>query len=237
MRRDLGGYIDMLRSLTQWLPQLQKITPTPAGPAQPHWNNPWIPPLDGVALYGMVALRQPRRYVEVGSGNSTKFVRRAIVDQHLSTCIVSIDPQPRAEIDALCDVVIRKPLEETDLAPFSELAAGDLVFIDSSHRCLMNSDVTVFFTEILPFLPAGVTVGIHDIFLPYDYPLEWVGRYYSEQYLLACYLLSGSPRCQIVLPAYFMAKQAPAQDALLELRRGLPGATPMEGGSFWMELR
>jgi hypothetical protein len=28
-------------------------------------------------------------------------------------------------------------------------------------------------------------VHLHDIFLPWDYPEEWRGRYYSEQYLLA----------------------------------------------------
>lgn len=235
--RDVGRYIELLRSFTRWLPQLQAITPAATAGDAPHWNNPWIPPLDGVALYAIVAQKQPRRYVEVGSGNSTKFVRRAIADHQLATTVVSIDPQPRAEIDSLCDVVIRKALEDTDLAAFSGLGAGDVVFIDSSHRCLMNSDVTVFFTEILPSLPSGVTVGIHDIFLPYDYPAEWVGRYYSEQYLLATYLLAGSPRCDIVLPAYFMSKHTHARDDLEALRNGLPGAEPMEGGSFWLELK
>jgi len=259
--RDAGRYIELLRSFTRWLPQLQEITPAAAASDAPHWNNPWIPPLDGIALYAitaqkrprryievgsgnstkfvrraMAALRQPRRYLEVGSGNSTRFVRRAITDHKLATSIISIDPQPRAAIDSLCDVVIRKPLEETDLAAFSDLGAGDLVFIDSSHRCLMNSDVTVFFTEILPSLAPGVTVGIHDIFLPYDYPAEWVARYYSEQYLLACYLLSRSPRFNTILPCHFLSQHPAAQDALLALRGGLPDAAPMEGGSFWLEL-
>ena len=234
--RDAGRYIELLRSFTRWLPQLQEITPAAAASDAPHWNNPWIPPLDGIALYAITAHNRPRRYIEVGSGNSTKFVRRAIADHGLATTIVSIDPQPRAAIDSLCDVVIRKPLEETDLAAFSDLGAGDLVFIDSSHRCLMNSDVTVFFTEILPSLAPGVTVGIHDIFLPYDYPAEWVARYYSEQYLLACYLLSRSPRFNTILPCHFLSQHPAAQDALLALRGGLPDAAPMEGGSFWLEL-
>ncbi len=33
--------------------------------------------------------------------------------------------------------------------------------------------------------------GIHDIFLPNDYPTEWNNRFYSEQYLLMMYLLGG----------------------------------------------
>ncbi len=78
-----------------------------------------------------------------------------------------------------------------DLALFRELQAGDVLFIDSSHRCFMNSDVTVLFLEVLPNLPPGVLVQVHDIFIPYDYPREWVERYYAEQYLLSCYLLLG----------------------------------------------
>ena len=41
-----------------------------------------------------------RQMLEIGSGNSTKFARRAIRDHRLCTRITSIDPHPRAEIDA-----------------------------------------------------------------------------------------------------------------------------------------
>ena len=68
--------------------------------ATPTWENGWFPALDAVTLYGLVATRNPRWYVEVGSGNSTRFVRRAIRDHGLRTRILSIDPGPRAEIDA-----------------------------------------------------------------------------------------------------------------------------------------
>ena len=71
-----------------------------------------MPPFDGAALYGLVAETSPRRYIEVGSGNSTLFVRQAIRDHRLPTEIVSIDPQPRAEIDRVCDRIVRCPLEQ-----------------------------------------------------------------------------------------------------------------------------
>ena len=64
------------------------------------------------------------------------------------------------------------------------------MFVDNSHRSFMKLDVTVFFTEILPRLQPGVLVGIHDIFLPDDYPAHWDVRYYSEQYLLWRVLLA-----------------------------------------------
>lgn len=91
-----------------------------------------------------------------------------------------------------------------DPSYFSILEEGDLFFIDNSHRSFQNSDVTVFFTEILPRLKPGVTVGIHDIFLPFDYPNEWSDRFYNEQYLLCCYLLGGMQKLQIELPLVYL---------------------------------
>lgn len=164
---------------------------------QPFWCNDWLPGLDAALLYAMTASRQPRTYLEIGSGNSTKFVHRAIADYSLSTRIVSIDPQPRAEIEDLCHVVHRKGLEETDLSIFSALSAEDIVFFDGSHRCIQNSDVTVFFLEVLPILPKGILVGIHDIFLPNDYPIAWRDRMYTEQYMLAAWLLGANDPMRI----------------------------------------
>ncbi len=139
----------------------------------------------GCALLRAFEFR-PKRFVEVGSGDSTRSAsrRRSIRDHSLPTLITSIDPTPRAEIDKLCDFVIRKPLEEVELDVFDELGPGDFLFIDGSHRSFSNSDVTVAFLDVLPRLRAGVVVHFHDIFWPYDYPPEWADRYYSEQYLL-----------------------------------------------------
>ena len=175
---------------------------------------------------GALRLRcRPRAplYLEVGSGNSTKFAARAIRDHALPTRVVSIDPFPRAEIDALCDEVIRQPAEDVDLAVYDSLAAGDILFIDNSHRVLQNSDATVMLTEVVPALAPGVLVGIHDIFLPEDYPPQWADRWYSEQYLLAAWLLGGAGGAEIVLPAHFIRSQPRAR---VDLRSDLGGPAP-----------
>ena len=151
----------------------------PSNPLDPRWSNGWFQGLDALALYCFIADGRPRRYIEVGSGNSTKFARRAIVDHSLDTTITSIDPEPRAEIDDLCDRVVRSPLEDVDLSVFSALDEGDIVFIDASHQCLQNNDVTTFFLDVLPQLSAGVLVQLHDIFLPWDYPPQMADRLYS----------------------------------------------------------
>ena len=201
----------------------------------PYWINGWIPGWDGAALYGFTASRQPKRYVEVGSGNSTKFVRRAINDWNLKTTITSIDPYPRAEIDALCDQIIRQPLESVGLELFEQLSQGDICFIDNSHRSFQNSDVTVSMLEILPRLKPGVLLGLHDIFLPDDYPQDWADRYYNEQYLLASYLLGGHLGTEIVLPA-FDASRRPEFASQLNAIWDLPSLQKVErhGGAFWL---
>jgi hypothetical protein len=204
--------------------------------AAPIWKNGWLPSVDGATLYALLATRKPRLYLEIGSGNSTRFARRAIADLGLGTRIVSIDPQPRAEIDAICDEVIRRPLEAVAPSVFGELGAGDVVFFDGSHRSFANSDVTVFFTEILPAIPSGVVWGLHDIVLPDDYPVDGCA-YYNEQYLLASYLLGGAGSDEIVFPAYFASTRGrlPLTAALFaepELREA--GAY---GCGFWMQRR
>lgn len=185
------------------IPEVQDLQESSA----PFWNNDWCSGLSAVSLYCMVSEHNPRYYVECGSGNSTRFVARAIKDNSLRTQIISIDPQPRAEVDALCHTVIRSGLEDVRLSFFDELTSEDFIVLDSSHRAFSNSDVTVFFTEILPRLPHGLVYAMHDIFLPYDYPKAWVEEqklFYNEQYLLAAYLLGGAMNDTIELPLYFL---------------------------------
>lgn len=207
-------------------------------PWEPHLTNSWLPGLDSLALYSMLAIYKPTKYIEVGSGNSTKFARRSIRDNHLKTKIISVDPEPRAEIDAICDEVLRKPVEEVDYLFFDKLETSDVLFIDSSHRCFMNSDVTGIFLDVLPRLKPGVLVEIHDIFLPDDYPPWWAERYYSEQYLLAAYILAEGRKFDILLPNGFISKDP----QLRKIVSPIFSAPDMDevssgGGSFWLVIK
>jgi len=183
------AYRRAVESIVSLASDLARIPRDATSPHEPKWANPWIPPLDAACLYAFVSCGRPRRYVEVGSGNSTLFVHRARRDCGLDTTITSIDPSPRAEVDAVCDRVLRSPLEQVDLGLFGELEPGDVVFVDNSHLALMGSDAVVFLLEVLPSLPAGVLVGFHDVFLPFDYFPEWGDYFFGEQYVLAGLLL------------------------------------------------
>lgn len=205
--------------------------------SSPSWNNKWFASLDMFALYGFVADRNPSLYVEVGSGFSTRIVRQAIRDHSLRTRIQSIDPNPRAEIDPLCDKIVREPLERSDLLFVNDLREGDILFIDGSHRSFMNSDVTVFFLEILPRLRRGVMVHIHDIYLPLDYQPECAHWFYSEQYLLAASLLAGHKNYEILLPNFYVCLTEGVRRVIDSFwNRPELADVPVSGCSFWIDI-
>lgn len=233
---DRARYREHLEGFLRYADRLRRIAVEPvAGDGAPAWVNGYIPGLDGVALYSFVADRAPGTYFEVGSGNSTRFVKQAVRDAGLSTRIVSVDPSPRAEVDALCDEVLRVPLEDADLGVIGKLQPGDVVFVDNSHRVLPNSDATVVFLEMLPRLPPGVLIGLHDIFLPEDYPDDWGDRFYSEQYALAAFLLGGHAGYRMELPAWYVSRDEELAAVIAPLWDA-PGLDRVErhGGAFWM---
>ncbi|HEX4509062.1 MAG TPA: class I SAM-dependent methyltransferase [Burkholderiaceae bacterium] len=139
----------------------------------------WFPSLDAAAAFALVRERKPARVIEVGSGHSTRLLAKA-----LAGCseIVAIDPAPRADIAGLPGVtVVPSALQATPLDRFDTLQRGDLLFVDSSHILMPGSDVDLLLNRVLPRLPSGVLIHIHDIFLPFDYPAAWGWRNYNEQ--------------------------------------------------------
>lgn len=228
-------YRDNLDAIRALLGQIADVPRSAGGDERsPCWDNEWLSGLDAAALYYFLVTRRPSHYIEIGSGMSTRWARLAIERQALDTTITSIDPRPREEVEDLCDAIIRQPLERTDLERFKTLRAGDVVFMDGSHRSFTNSDATVFLLDVVPDLPPGVLVGIHDVLLPADYPPDWTGRFYSEQYLLAAYLLGGAAGIRIELPCYFAAVDRELGAAWSTDWRGagLDGL-PSQGQAFW----
>lgn len=206
-------------------------------PLKPTWNNGYLPGMDIIGIYTLIAELKPQKYIEIGSGNSTKVAFKAKIEQSINTKIISIDPMPRAEIDSLADLIIRKPFENIDYNILDELNENDILFVDNSHRILPNSDVMVFFLEILPKLKKGVVVHIHDIYLPYDYPQFMCDRFYSEQYGLAMYLLANRKKYEPILPNYFIYedKELSKQIEPIWSHKNLNGVE-RHGGSFWLRI-
>ena len=216
------------------IPLANAVPPNWTGPV---WNNGFLPGLDIVSLYGMLMHLRPGRYLEVGSGNSTRVARMAATQGEFAIQIISIDPQPRTDIEKLADEVWRIPLEKANIDWATELAPGDVLYVDNSHRVLPNSDATVFFMEILPRLQPGVIVHVHDVFLPDDYPDEMCERGYSEQYPLAVALMANPKRYQPMFPAWFVAHD-PELRSLADSFWTPPPFDRVErhGCSFWMRI-
>ncbi len=220
---------------------LQAIRPAKgkADDGQPSWRNGFFPGLDTVALYTMIARHKPAKYIEIGSGNSTRIAKKSIVENKLATRITSIDPFPRADVSRLADEIIRQPLEKLEDYRFitEGLEKGDILFVDNSHRCLPNSDATVCFLELFPYLKKGVIVHVHDVYLPYDYPQFMCDRAYSEQYVLAAFILANPEKYRTIFPAFFVSEDA-ALSKKLEPIWDHPNSKDAErhGGSFWLEI-
>lgn len=231
-----AGYGKLITALGEMQPDFAQI---PLGGSYeadtPFWLNAWFPPLDGMVLTAMLRAFDPDRFVEIGSGMSTKFARRAVATYDLRAKIISIDPSPRSPVDGLCDQVIRLPLEQCPVEMFQAMKAGDILFLDSSHRAFQGSDVTVFFLEILPRLAPGVIVHLHDIYLPYDYISGHVRRLWNEQYMLATALLFGGGAFEMLFPCWYAGRDpALSSQAASVLRKGPLEGLDLYGASFWM---
>ena len=94
--------------------------------------------------------------------------------------------------------------------------------------------MVVLFNQVIPSLPPGVLVHVHDICLPYDYPAEYQRRLYTEQYLLQA-LLAHSPRYRIQLSTHGLCRNAPAR---VQREFGPAAASdPLHfGGALWFEV-
>ena len=236
-----GEYEKRIKQFTSFIEQFLTIplsSSSAVSPKEPVWNNGFFPAFDAISLFGFISTLKPRIYFEIGSGHSTRIAAKAKALNSPSTRIVSIDPTPRAEIDELCDEVVRKPLEECDLSVFDELSDNDILFFDGSHRALQNSDTTVFFFEILPRLKRNVYIHLHDIYWPFDYPDEWAKRMYSEQYVLGGLLLYARENFEIILPNVYISWCTELLEYFRELWEdpGLQGIEK-EGVSFWFKKK
>ena len=190
----------------------------------------WFPALDAAVAYALVRERKPQRIVEVGSGHSTRILARA-------ECgvgeILAIDPMPRADIVGLPGVrVVPSTLQAAPPDAFDGLRAGDVLFIDSSHILMPGSDVDILLNRVLPRLPAGVLVHVHDIFLPFDYPTVWGWRNYNEQQGVLPLLASGAYR---PLFSSVWATRRMAERLATSVVARLPQPDEAMATSLWLE--
>lgn len=162
-----------------------------------HYNNGFFERVDAEIAYAMVRYLQPRRIIEIGSGQTTRLLAAALcrnAEHGRNGELLAIEPYPnpvlRRGFPGLSQLLVQK-VQQAPMEVFTSLDRGDILFIDSSHVVAMDSDVIHEYLRILPKLKPGVVIHVHDIFLPSDYPKKFVMSnlcFWGEQYLLEAFL-------------------------------------------------
>jgi hypothetical protein len=232
LERDLRGFISELE-----LPR----HPTPDGPTGGYYlANGSYESVDAEILYSILRFARPRRVVELGSGASSQvidFARRVNDRDGESFTHEIFDPFPFSSQMGVVEGAVVKAVRAEDLDPpvVEKLSAGDVLFVDTTHTVKTGGDVVHIVLNMLPRVAPGVLVHFHDIFLPYEYPREWVldRRYaWAEQYLVQAFL-AFNPTYEVVFPAHAVTRSAPqlVQEVIPSYEDGV------SPGAFWIRRR
>lgn len=221
----------ILRALPAFAASFERFRDPSANSSGYGFDNAYFSSPDAEVLYCLVRQHRPATILEIGCGNSTRVAREAIRDAGLPTRLVGVDPQPRVDIAGLVDEQLRAAVQDAAIQDrVASLRAGDILFIDSSHRVATGSDVVYLFLNLLPQLAPGVLVHVHDIFLPWDYPADWVlerAYGFNEQYLLLALLAGGAPFRVLWAGHYLQRTRA-------DFAGFFPFAGTRRAQSFWM---
>jgi len=196
--------------------------------------------VDAEMLYCMVRHSKPLRIIEVGSGMSTlislEALRRNEEETGKTSDFVAIEPYPKNFLKEQVGITrfINSPVQEIALSEFEILSENDILFIDSTHVLRIGSDVQFLLLEVIPRLKPGVIIHIHDIFLPQEYPRNWVmeeNRFWNEQYLLQAFLAFNNSFHVLWAGNYMYQKYH------TEVERAFPACRNEERlpGSFWIQ--
>lgn len=217
--------------------ELDAIPRRSDSPTAAYYDNPSFAPADSQIYHSLLRHFRPRRVVEVGGGQSTRFAAQALAlnaaDGNPGE-LVAIEPYEAPELEQLGATVVRRRVEDLGAEFFGNLESGDVLFVDSSHVPRAGGDVTFLLLDVLPTLRAGVLVHVHDVFTPRDYPAEWSRRrwFWSEQYVVEG-LLTDNRRLEIELAVSFLLERYPREFAAACPVPAVdaPGPTP---ASLWL---
>jgi len=215
--------------------------PVPNAPPHRYYSgNGAFGGIDAAFLYSLIRYFKPRRICEIGSGFSTFLAAEAVLRNQLENAehfceLTAIEPYPnetlRKGFPGLTRLIPSR-VQTVPLREFATLGENDILFIDSSHVLKIGSDVQYEFLEILPRLNKGVLIHVHDIFLPFEYPRDWIlemNRYWTEQYLLQAFLAYNSA-FEVLLASAYLNHHHPDV-----LAASFPAPETSKGfGSFWM---
>ncbi len=238
---DTSGHLDFLEhELSDAIAEFRPARKWSGASNKFYMDNGLYQGADAVVLYSIVRRFRPRRVLELGAGFSTLVTAMAVqrngAEGHACRFVAhdpfALAPAP-GEIPGLTELRA-VAAEAVPLSEFESLGANDVLFIDSSHTVKVGGDVCHLLLDVLPRLAPGVLVHLHDIFLPWHYPRDWIEHnrwYWAEQYLLQA-MLVGNPRLEVLFAAYAVSREQGARLAAL-VPDHRPAIPPL---SFWIRV-
>jgi predicted O-methyltransferase YrrM len=208
--------------------------------ARYYTNNGFYEKNDGLILQTVMQYSGAKQIIEVGSGFSSALM----LDERdkSGSCgglkLTFIEPNPHRlnsllkKEDKLNTAIHVNQVQNVDKSIFNNLEAGDILFIDSSHVTKAGNDLNYLLFDIIPGLNKGVYIHFHDVFYPFEYPLNWVKelRGWNENYLLRAFLMYNN-NFEVVFFNDYMIKVFGD-----EFEKRLPGLMLPDGngGNLWL---
>ena len=233
---NVNGQLELFDQLKQFYPSVPFKDERIDG-MRYFYNNGTFSYADAIILFCMIRHFRPKRITEVGSGLSSC----AILDTNEGffngaiECTF-IDPYPAKFLSLINEgdknlvQILEQRVQDTELARFELLEAGDILFVDSTHVAKAGSDVNHLLFKVLPLLRSGVIVHFHDIMYPFEYPHEWIreGKAWNESYLLRAFLQYNSA-FRIIFFNTFLEHFHEER-----FRAEMPLCLKNRGGSIWL---
>lgn len=152
-------------------------------------------PIEADFLYAFICRYKPAKVIQVGCGVSTAVILNASKDVGHEISIICVEAYPSDYLKRMDESgeikLIWEMAQKTDLETLTDLEAGDLLFVDSTHTVKAGSEVNRLILEVLPRLKKGVFVHFHDIYFPFDYQrgIKETVLFWNESTLLHAFLI------------------------------------------------
>lgn len=192
---------------------------------------------DAIILFSMIRYIKPKRIIEVGSGYTSSVIldtNELFFDSSINCTF--IEPYPKLLLSLIKSKdkrkvkIIRKKVQKVN-KEFLTLSENDILLIDSTHVSKIGSDVNYLLFDILPKLNKGVYIHFHDIFYPFEYPIDWIkiGLFWNEAYLLRAFLLYNRHFSIEYFNQYMFTFHKPL------IKKYMPMVLKNPGGSLWIK--
>lgn len=195
------------------------------------WKNSQFSYSDAMSYYCFVRWIRPSTIVEIGGGFSTLIALEA-AEKNRTGAVHCIEPFPREFLKREKRINLHA-VKAQDIQPgfLNDILRGnDIVFIDSTHTVKTGSDCLHIYLRLLPEIKRNVFVHVHDVFLPFGLPKEWLldrQIFWTEQYLLLAFLID-NPKASVLYGSNYNANW---NSSLME--QLMANKYPYGGGSLW----